>query len=52
MTWAQTIIVASQITGLTLPGMIDEPGCRSGMWISARPVEGPEDSQRMSLAIL
>ena len=40
------------MTGLTLPGMIDEPGCRSGMRISASPVRGPEPIQRMSLAIL
>src|SRR5258707_2755325 len=26
MTWAQTWPTASQITGLTLPGMIDDPG--------------------------
>ncbi len=52
MTCAQTIIVASQITGLTLPGMIELPGCRSGRWISASPVRGPDDSQRRSLAIL
>ena len=31
--------------------MIDEPGCRSGSWISARPVRGPEPIQRMSLQI-
>src|SRR5437588_8544564 len=43
---------ASGSTGLTLPGMIDEPGCRSGMKISARPVRGPDDIQRRSLAHL
>src|ERR1700757_3975853 len=32
--------------------MIELPGCRSGRWISARPVSGPEPIQRMSLAIL
>ena len=52
ITCAATIIVASQITGLTLPGMIELPGCRSGSWSSASPVRGPEPSQRMSLAIL
>ena len=52
MTWAATIRVASGSTGLTLPGMIDEPGCRSGRWISARPARGPEPIQRMSLQIL
>ena len=42
---------ASQMTGLTLPGMIEEPGCRSGMAISPRPVLGPEPIQRRSLLI-
>ena len=28
---AQTMRTASGTTGLTLPGMIDDPGCRSGM---------------------
>ena len=52
ITWAQTISVASGSTGLTLPGMMLDPGCRSGRWISARPVVGPEDIQRRSLQIL
>ncbi len=52
MTWATTIIVASEITGLTLPGMIELPGWRSGRASSPRPVRGPEPSQRRSLAIL
>ena len=51
-TWAQAISVASAMTGFTLPGMIDEPGCRSGRLISARPARGPEPIQRRSLAIL
>src|SRR3954470_514404 len=51
MTWAATMMAASQMTGLTLPGMIDEPGCRSGMAISPRPVLGPEPIQRRSLLI-
>ena len=41
VTWAATIRTASGITGLTLPGMIEEPGWRSGRVISARPVRGP-----------
>src|SRR5690625_2009401 len=49
--WAQTWIADSQITGLTLPGMMDEPGCRSGMAISPRPVFGPDPIQRRSLLI-
>ncbi len=52
ITWAQTMESASGITGFTLPGMIDEPGWRSGRWISARPARGPEPIQRMSVAIL
>ena len=52
MTSTQTIMVASGITGLILPGMIDEPGCRLGSTISARPACGPEFIQRRSLAIL
>ena len=51
-TWAHTWQTASAATGFTLPGMIDEPGWRSGRRISARPVRGPDDSQRMSLEIL
>ena len=52
ITWATTWVTASASTGLTLPGMIDEPGWRSGRRISARPVRGPLAIQRMSLAIL
>ena len=51
ITCAATWVTASARTGFTLPGMIDEPGCRSGMRISASPVRGPEPIQRMSLAI-
>ena len=50
-TRAQTISVASGRTGLTLPGMMLDPGWRSGRWISARPVVGPDDIQRRSLQI-
>ena len=35
MTWAATIVTLSAITGLTLPGMMEEPGCTSGRAISA-----------------
>ena len=52
MTRAQTMSTASGITGLTLPGMIEDPGCRSGMRSSPRPVFGPEPIQRRSLQIL
>jgi hypothetical protein len=52
ITWAQTIKVASGSTGLTLPGMMLEPGCRSGSAISARPARGPDPIHRRSLQIL
>ena len=41
----------SQMTGLTLPGMIEEPGCVAGSASSYSPQRGPDPSQRMSLAI-
>ena len=52
ITWAHTWVTASGITGFTLPGMIELPGCRSGRRISASPVFGPDAIQRRSLAIL
>ena len=52
MTLAHTMRTASGMTGFTLPGMMDDPGCKSGMLISAIPVFGPEPIQRMSLQIL
>ena len=51
ITWAHTCSTASGITGLTLPGMIDEPFCSSGSTISPRPARGPLDIQRRSLQI-
>ena len=51
MTWTQTMVIASHCVGLTLPGMIEEPGSFSGSISSPRPQRGPEPSQRMSLAI-
>ncbi len=48
----QIWLTISGMTGLTLPGMIDEPGCILGRLISFRPVRGPEDSRRKSLQIL
>ncbi|MNS94008.1 hypothetical protein D3C72_1282090 [compost metagenome] len=51
-TWAQTWVRASHWVGLTLPGMIDEPGSFSGRASSPRPERGPEPRKRMSLAIL
>ena len=51
MTWAQTMATASGMTGLTLPGMMLEPGCSAGSAISPIPASGPEFIQRRSLAI-
>ena len=39
------------MTGFTLPGMIEDPGCRSGMCSSPRPAFGPEPIQRRSFEI-
>src|SRR5205814_527813 len=50
-TCAATISIISLITGLTFPGIIDDPGCVAGMEISPTPQRGPDASQRMSLAI-
>jgi hypothetical protein len=51
MTWAQTIVSASDWVGLTLPGMIELPGSFSGIRISPSPDLGPDASHRTSLAI-
>jgi hypothetical protein len=51
-TCTQTMVSASHWVGLTLPGMIDEPGSFSGSDSSPRPERGPEPRKRMSLAIL
>src|ERR1700683_1669371 len=47
-TCTQTIVIASHCVGLTLPGMIDDPGSFSGMESSPNPHRGPEASQRIS----
>src|SRR6188472_4721624 len=47
----QTCVSASHCVGLTLPGMIDEPGSFSGSTSSPSPQRGPDASQRTSLAI-
>src|SRR6185503_18246253 len=52
MTWAATWSAISLMTGLTLPGIMEEPGWVAGMEISPMPHLGPLASQRMSLAIL
>jgi hypothetical protein len=45
-------LTTSGITGLTLPGMIDEPAWRGGRLISLNPARGPEESRRRSLQTL
>ena len=52
ITWAETCSTTSGITGLTLPGMIEEPFCSSGSRISPSPARGPEPISARSLAIL
>ena len=47
-----TMVIASDWVGLTLPGMIEEPGSFSGRISSPKPERGPEPRKRMSLAIL
>ena len=51
-TWQATCTTLSQITGLTLPGMMEDPGWVAGRTSSPRPQRGPDPSQRMSFAIL
>ena len=49
---AHSMVIASACVGLTLPGMMDEPGSFSGSEISPSPERGPEPIRRISLAIL
>ncbi|MNU84990.1 hypothetical protein D3C71_747210 [compost metagenome] len=51
ITWAHSMVSASLWVGLTLPGMMEEPGSFSGMLSSPSPLRGPLASQRTSLAI-
>ena len=48
----QDWLVTSGITGLTLPGMIEEPGCSCGRLISDRPQRGPLGEQTNVVADL
>ena len=41
----------SGMTGLTLPGMMEEPACIGGKLISPRPARGPLDNRRRSLQV-
>ena len=52
ITCAPTCSTTSGITGLTLPGMIEEPFCSSGRKSSPMPERGPEPISAMSPAIL
>ena len=52
MILAQAMVADSAMTGLTLPGIIELPGCTSGSSISPMPARGPDPSQRRSLQIL
>ena len=51
ITCALTCSTTSGITGLTLPGMIEEPFCSSGRKISPMPARGPEPISARSPAI-
>ena len=51
MTWAPICSTTSGMTGLTLPGMIEEPFCSSGRNSSPIPERGPEPMSARSLAI-
>ena len=46
------MVSASACVGLTLPGMMDDPGSFSGIRSSAKPARGPHDISRMSFPIL
>ena len=48
----RTIVRASHWVGLTLPGMIEEPGSFAGISNSADPARGRRTLRRMSLANL
>ena len=51
ITCAPTWIATSQITGLTFPGMIEEPFWSAGRRSSPSPARGPDPISAMSLAI-
>ena len=46
------MVIASHCVGFTFPGMIELPGSLAGITISPIPDLGPEESNRMSFAIL
>jgi len=51
ITYAHTIVIASHYVGLTLPGIIEDPGSFSGNNNSPKPDLGPEPRNLISLAI-
>ena len=52
ITWADTCIIISGITGFTFPGIIDDPGCKAGIFKSPNPDTGPLPIHLISFAIL
>jgi hypothetical protein len=44
-----TWLTTSGMMGLTLPGMMVDPGAMAGRWISLKPQRGPDESSRRSL---
>jgi hypothetical protein len=50
MIWKQTWLTTSGITGFTLPGMMEEPGCIGARWSSYNLQRGPDESQRKIVA--
>ena len=52
MTSMAAWLTASGMTGLTLPGMIDEPAWRAGSRISPSPASGPRRQQAQVAADL
>ena len=52
MIWNDISFITSGITGLTLPGIIEEPFCLAGNLISPKPALGPDDIKIKSPAIL
>src|SRR6266849_883484 len=50
-TCTHTMVIDSHCVGLTLPGMIEDPGSFSGIDGSPNPQRGPEASQRISFEI-
>ena len=51
ITLTQTIVTASDWVGLTLPGIIDEPGSFEGKINSPYPALGPDPKNLISFAI-